>query len=448
MIGDHVRLLAQMRTDGALRPPPTEEDLRRHAEICIAARGWLPAQRNYVYLHRVAAEIWGAGRTAHFARAWRAAAIEAKAVPEDRWAAARRAVEALPGEWRDALMEVVERSAAAEAAPYRQARGTLWSVDHAASVASALDRWVAHRRKMGAADFLTTGITLDAWGWWLVDPARRDGSAVSTGSAAHYISRAMSGIAVVAPEAATPACAFVVRDWRDRGRAEGARTKTGEQLVGAATIHALGLDLVAEAEAAPRRGLRSASRYRDGLLLVLATLMPQRARALSCLRFDSSLLLEEDAIRIEIPARFLKLYEAEKSRTEPYRRVLRGRRLFEIVDRYRREFRPIVDDGDAVFPSVLTRGQPLSSRRLGVICGDLTEARLGVRVSIHRIRDNVATDAAEQLVGGGLAAASLLDHADPLTTARHYDHGGGQEAMRSFGEMLDRRRSPMPSIDL
>lgn len=447
MIGDHRSVLAAMRQHGAFDPVPTEEEMRAHARLTIAARGYGPAQSDYAYLQRVAAEIWGPKPTAHLARAWRAVTVKKKAAAQDRWTSARRALKVLPEAWRSPLGEIIERSAGLGSSSARRADGTIWSSDHAASVCRAMSRWIAHRRSIGADDLRPMGVSLDAWGWWLVDESRGE-DAITVRAASDYLGRVMVGMAIVAPEAATMACAFVVKDWRERGRAEGATTKTGDQLVGAAAIHDLGLEEIARAIASPRRTVQTAVRYRDGLLLVLGTILPQRARALSCLRFGSTFRIHPDAIVIDIPARHLKLPEAEKLTAEPYRRRLEGPGFLRIVDRYQREFRPLIDDGDALFPSLKAPGEALSSKRLGIISGDLTERGLKVRIPLHRIRDNVATDATELLGGGALAAASLLDHKDPMTTARHYDRGDGQKAMRSLSELLDRRRTPAPEFEL
>lgn len=71
---------------------------------------------------------------------------------------------------------------------------------------------------------------------------------------------------------------------------------------------------------------------------------------------------------------------------------------------------------------------------------EITEKELGVRIPIHRLRDNVGTDAAENLVGGRLATKALLDHAD-IGTGDYYDHSSGAKAAAEFSEFLDSRRS-------
>ncbi len=67
--------------------------------------------------------------------------------------------------------------------------------------------------------------------------------------------------------------------------------------------------------------------------------------------------------------------------------------------------------------------------------------RLGVRISIHRFRDNVATEASEAMPDGGRLAPSLLGHRDAATAARHYDHSEGMAAAQGFARVLAGRRT-------
>ena len=71
-----------------------------------------------------------------------------------------------------------------------------------------------------------------------------------------------------------------------------------------------------------------------------------------------------------------------------------------------------------------------------------------MRIPIHRLRDNLATEAAETLAGGGLAATALLRHRDSAIMARHYDHADGLRAAQVFAAGIDRRRSRPTDLDL
>ena len=99
-----------------------------------------------------------------------------------------------------------------------------------------------------------------------------------------------------------------------------------------------------------------------------------------------------------------------------------------------------VDGGNALFPSKQALGQPLVEKSLSRIVGRLTEEEFGTRVSLHRIRDNVATEAVEELKNGLAVAAGVLGHRDARTTARHYDRAQGRAAMSTVATLVAERR--------
>jgi integrase len=196
------------------------------------------------------------------------------------------------------------------------------------------------------------------------------------------------------------------------------------------------------------RGVEAATLFRNGILLSIAVALPQRARALSCLAFDQSLwLMPEGRLRFLIPGDRLKLPEAEKS-TSPFELAFRSIRLAEALQEYRTAFRPIFDDGKWVFPNTKAPGAGIGERHLGRIVGNITEEALGVRVSVHRIRDNVATEASEIHSAGATAASLLLGHRDLRTTQRYYDHSTGLAVATDFATHLDRLRSGNILLDV
>ncbi|TDK43838.1 hypothetical protein [Antarcticimicrobium luteum] len=90
-----------------------------------------------------------------------------------------------------------------------------------------------------------------------------------------------------------------------------------------------------------------------------------------------------------------------------------------------------------------SRGKPdaITSKHLGRLTGNLTEREFGVRIPIHRLRDNVATEASENLIGGAYAAKTLLRHVDESITGRHYDRSEGLKAAAEFEDFVERRRT-------
>ena len=435
----HLALLRAIRTAGPGECIPDAETLAAHLEARLDAAGPV-ALVEFQRACKAAAERWGAEPTAHFGRVLRRARARAKPPPKTKRAEAIEAIGRLPVDWRPALRARLEPGA------------DVWSADHTLSVARALHRWRGYAGARGLP-LMPTGAALDAYGQWLIGGGTGGANIrrkpPSLRSVADYLARIETGLATIHPGADSPARAFVVRDWRERADRHGPTTKTGAQLVGASVIYGLGFDLIQAARHASPRGVDAARLYRNGLILAVGAALPERARALAALAFGTTLRpLGEDRIHVRLPPSVLKMPERLKADAPPFDAVFANPGLAEALETYRRGFRPIFDDGACLFPSVKAPGQAIGERQIGRLSGDLTEKAFGVRIPIHRLRDNVATEASETLAGGGLAATALLRHRDPATTARHYDHADGLEAARAFAAEIDRRRSRPTDLDL
>ena len=140
--------------------------------------------------------------------------------------------------------------------------------------------------------------------------------------------------------------------------------------------------------------------------------------------------------------------ETGKRKRKPYDRTFRNQRLWTALDTWRRVFRPLYDGGDWLFPSKLDLTRSISESHPGEICRTETLARLGVAVSIHDIRGNVATEASEHLKGGAESAPVILGHADPRTTLDHYDHSEDLGAARAYGLFIESRQDAGPALVL
>ncbi|CUH39040.1 hypothetical protein JSE7799_01759 [Jannaschia seosinensis] len=303
-------------------------------------------------------------------------------------------------------------------------------------------RWVAWCENSGHK-ITPTGATFHAYAGDLA----REG--VSTRSVSDYLGRIQSGYATACdPGFKSVACDHVISRLNARGKVEGRPTKTGEQLVGASTIFYLGEQIIEMARALGPRDLFAARDYRNGLLLMAAAAVPQRARALS--HFDigrTVILLERPYIHVSLPGSALKLREYEKEHAG-YDRVLENPVLWDAVDEYWRIFRPLFDNGSALFPSLLDVGARVSAAQIGRLAGNLTQKHLRVRISVHRVRDNVATEASEELQAGGYIAPVLLDNRNPATTMASYDHAEGVRAARDHADFVASRRSFSASLRL
>ncbi|MFU8866156.1 MAG: hypothetical protein ACNA7O_19805 [Rhodobacterales bacterium] len=358
----------------------------------------------------------------------------AKAEGKSKTETLRTMIALFPDEWQPGLF--------ARMSSEPGNRKLKWSDDHLESVMRALLRWLVWCESLGH-DSRPVGITFHAYACDLAEEG------VSTRSASDYLGRIISGYATACdPGFTSVACDHVISRLNARGKVEGRPTKTGEQLVGASVIFDLGMEIIENAREQGPRGLFAARDYRNGLLLATAAAVPQRARALSHFSIGRTImLLERPNLHVRLPGSALKLRESEKQQGG-YDRVLANSVLWDAIDEYSRVFRPLFDDGSAMFPSLLEVGAKISARQLGCLVGNLTQKHLGVRVSVHRVRDNVATEASEELRGGGYIAPVLLDNRSAATTMASYDHAQGVRAARDHAEFLASQRSCTANLRL
>ena len=89
---------------------------------------------------------------------------------------------------------------------------------------------------------------------------------------------------------------------------------------------------------------------------------------------------------------------------------------------------------------MLSRGAAISEGQIGRLTRNLTFEHLGKRVSVHRVRDCVVTEASERMPDGAWLTPRLLDHRDRATTDRVYDHAEGLEATHELAAHFAGRR--------
>ncbi|MCR9150288.1 MAG: hypothetical protein NXH83_08945 [Rhodobacteraceae bacterium] len=420
--------------DIPLAVPPSRHEIETHLEESVSRIGKSYAMANLANLQVAAPVLWGASYAGLIGRVIRDSRCEPKAPARTKIAVARTAIDQLPVDWQAGLI----RRLSDEPGPAKHK----WSADHVLAVAYAAARW-QHWCERLERDVRPTGVAFHAYACDLA----KDG--LSSRSAGDYLSRIMSGYRTAFdPDFSSMACDHVISDLNAKGRTEGRRTKSGDQIIGASAIFDLGLHVIGRARNAGPRGLAVARDYRNGLLLILAVAVPQRARALSHFELGRTVvLLERPYLRIRLPGQALKQREHRKARAE-YDKVIENALVWDAIEEYRRMYRPLFDDGAAMFPSFLEKNATISSAQLGRLVGTLTEKHFGVRVSIHRVRDNVATEASEELRDGGYLAPVLLGHSSPATTMASYDHAQGLTATRDFGEFLQTQRSRTSTLRL
>jgi hypothetical protein len=418
----------------ALAVPPSRHEIETYLAEGMTRIGQRYIMANLGNLQIAAPILWGAAHSGIIGQVLRDTRCAPKSPRRSKLEKTRATIERLPLEWQAGLISRL----ASEPGPARQK----WSADHALSVAQATVRWLSWCGRF-ERDLRPTGVAFHAYACDLALEG------VSSASAGDYLSRILSGYrSAVDPGFASAACDHVISNLNAKRKVEGRPTKTGNQIVGASTIFNLGVDIIDGARRLGPRGLAVARDYRNGLLLVTAAAVPQRARALS--HFDlgrTVILLDRPYLRIRLPGRALKLREHEKAHGG-YDKVIENAVLWDAVEEYARVYRPLFDDGTAMFPSIHEKNVAVSSAQLGNLVGNLTQEHLKVRVTIHRVRDNVATEASEELRGGGYLAPALLDHRSAATTMASYDYAQGMAAARDLAEFIQSRRSRTSTLRL
>lgn len=384
-----------------------------------------------------AALTWDVAQAAPLASILRDARMTAKPAPADRWARAAVAVAGLPDDWRGPF----ETLLAVSQTKSRRA-ALIWSAARIASVATALRMW---REARGTASLTPTASGFSEW----AEALKASGAAPM--SIAAYLGRVLAGFEKVLTSGVSYDGPAVIADRHRVSAKRAPRVRSAAQrTVPANEVYVLGLGMMAEAEAAPVRRIRTASLYRDGLLLAQAAVLPERARALSALVYDVTLHLEaDDFIRYAIPGEALKRVERRKAAAAFHAR-LRNPRLHRALTVWREAFRPMFDDQPWLFPSGQNRDHPLTEGSLGEIVRRVTAERLGLEISIHDIRGCVATEMIETDPTRGAAQASaILRHRDPAVTREHYDHAEGLVACAGWDAAVTRRAgADRPDLEL
>lgn len=406
-----------------------DPDLRTYLERLLEEKG---AQQGYavaMHLRDALANLWGDDAGAKVTRLVRGIKSRVEVTLRSEWDAVRTAMLHLPVEWRVPFEEFVARCETDLGAS-----DDILSPFTLKGMAEALASWVRFRE--GDTRSPLTGTDLHRFSKHLTD-----NGVWASGRLASAMKVYMCYTKILAPGFQSEACQTVLRDLKGCATTAGPCRKTPSQIVPASLIYQTGQEMMDEALAGLSHNIHSAILYRNGLLLAIAAVIPLRRRALASLDFATSFQLEESPyINLDIAGKFLKLRQGRKN-FERYQARVRSPVLWEATKVWVQKFRPIFDDGTALFPSGRVRDEALVSDVLGQVFGDTTEERLGVRVPIHRIRDCVATECIEEMEHGPGWARYLLDHRSERTIVRNYDHSKGVAVTREFGQLIASRRS-------
>lgn len=401
--------------------------LRGYLERLFQKKGMKRGYTISMHLRDALRSLWGDDAGATVTRHARDIQPQAEVTLKSEWDAVRGAVAHLPAAWRAPFDDFVTRC---ETDP----PDDVLSPFTLQGMAEALSSWARFRRDdtsrpLTGAELNDYAAHLAESGVWV--------SAVRSAVTKIY----MCYMHIIAPGFRSGACQAVLRDLKGRAETAGPCRKNPAQIVPASLLYKTGQEMMAEAQAGSSHDMRAATVYRNGLLLTVAAALPLRRRALTSLDLATSFRLEErPIIRIDISGHYLKLRHAEKNYRR-YRAQLTSPVVWDAVQVWRQRFRPIFDDGTALWPSVRVRGEALVADVLGQVFGETTAERIGVRVPIHRIRDCAATECIEELEHGAGWAQHLLNHRSAQTATQFYDHSTGVAVSREFGQLVAARRS-------
>jgi integrase len=388
------------------------------------------AKRGYaiaMHLRDALSSLWGDDAGAIVTRHVRDIQLRVEVTLKSEWDTVRGAVAHLPAAWRTPFNDFVTRC---ETDP----PDDVLSPFTLQGMAEALSSWTRFRRgdtsrPLTGADLNDYAVHLAASGVWV--------SAVRSAVTKVY----MCYTHILTPGFRSGACQAVLRDLKGRAETAGPCRKNPAQIVPATLLYKTGQEMMAEAQAGSSHDMQAATLYRNGLLLTVAAALPLRRRALASLDLATSFRLEErPVIRIDIAGHYLKLRHAEKDYRR-YRAQLTSQVVWDAVDVWRKRFRPMFDDGTALWPSMRVRGEALVADVLGQVFGETTAERIGVWVPIHRVRDCAATECIEELEHGAGWAQHLLNHRSAQTATQFYDHSTGVAVSREFGQLVAARRS-------
>ncbi len=223
---------------------------------------------------------------------------------------------------------------------------------------------------------------------------------------------------------------------RLKARARPSRNKR-RQIVPVQDLFALGLTLMQQAESGvDARALWQASRYRDGLMIMLLACRPIRRQSLVDMRLRLHLVKQDEVYQIALDETLTKNRRRYDRPLDPA--------LSPFIDRYLAHYRPVLlssREDDHLWIS--WRQLPLSAAVAYERIVARTTAAFGFAIPPHRFRDSAMTslgEAAPELVW---LAPALLHHADLRIAREHYDHARNSAAVAQWQSRLVEERRVM-----
>lgn len=209
-------------------------------------------------------------------------------------------------------------------------------------------------------------------------------------------------------------------------RDKSARTASTHDLV------RLGRRLMTRAQALPPT-TRTATLFRDGLMIGLLALRPIRLSNLANLRLGESLVVHDDGATIVL---------GETKNGRPYSAPVPDD-LVAHLHRYIEVYRPVLLGGAEGNHLWIGRdGRPLSYSAVAERLRTVTRREIGRAISPQFFRHSLATTAWATSTEAMELAPKVLGHRDPRTTETHYQIGAAAAAARALQEALEGYQKP------
>jgi integrase len=169
--------------------------------------------------------------------------------------------------------------------------------------------------------------------------------------------------------------------------------------------------------------------YRDGFMLMLWALRPERRRAFVQIRIGQHLR--------RVGAEWRLMFAAEERKSGRPSQMTVPQKVVRFLECYLQDVRPQfpgANNHDALWLSM--KGRPLAPHSITRLIARRTEAAFGHRIPPHRFRHCAASTVAVCAPGEIGVAARLLDHASLKTTYEHYILARSVEASRHYAKII------------
>jgi integrase len=192
-----------------------------------------------------------------------------------------------------------------------------------------------------------------------------------------------------------------------------------------------GLTLVVEAQQLADNDFARARGLRNGLMIALLAVCPNRLKNFSTLEIGHTFKQVHGSWWIAVPGTLTK------SRRRPdERRVPEW--LNNAIDLYLNQSRPLLlrsrSTTNALWISSTTAA-PMTTNNLGTLVSKVTLETLGVNVSPHLFRTAAASTAATYGGSTPHLASAILNHTDPRVTEEHYNRASSVSASKIYAKI-------------